>query len=85
MVAGLSQSEELELALAQNRRYRAAIDIAVSGLSAARDNGFSEASVVIGRINDTLSRSARPARHSPPWPQLAGWARDLLHGRTRSR
>jgi hypothetical protein len=85
MVAGLSQSEELELALAQNRRYRAAIDIAVRGLSAARDNGFGEASVVIGRINDALGRSARPARRSPLWPQFAGWARDLLHGRTRSR
>ena len=48
-------------------------------------NGFGEASVVIGRINDALGRSARPARPSPLWPQFAGWARDLLHGRTRSR
>ena len=44
MAAGLTGVEELNLAMAENRRYRAALEIAIQGLSAARDRGFQDAS-----------------------------------------
>jgi hypothetical protein len=42
MVGGLTYGEELHLTVAENRRCRAALDIAIQGLSVARDQGFQE-------------------------------------------
>lgn len=81
MVAGLTLGEELELALAENRRYRAAVDVAVQGLSAARDEGFQDASGVIARINSALA-PAPPAPAQPLlWPQFLAWAKGLTNPR----
>ena len=84
MVAGLTYAEELDLAVAENRRYRAAIDIAVQGLATARDQGFAGASDVIAHVNNALSPKA-PAPSSPPlWPRFVAWAKSLF-GRAPSR
>lgn len=84
MVAGLNPGEELELALALNRRYRAAIEIAVRALSTARDHGHADASKAIAGINDALSRPV-PAPGPPLWPKLANWAADVVLRRARAR
>jgi hypothetical protein len=84
MVAGLTRGEELELALAENRRYRAAIDIAVRGLAAARDSGFQEASGIIARVNEALARASAAHPPAPLWPQVLAWARRLHNRRTRN-
>jgi hypothetical protein len=77
MVAGLTPREELELALAENRRYRAAIHIAVTGLSAARERGFRDASAVIASINEALVRMPLAPRPAPLWPQVRAWLKRL--------
>jgi hypothetical protein len=78
MVAGLTLEEELDLARAENRRYRAAVAIAMRGLSDARDQGFADAPAVIAGVNAALSpQPANPAA-SPLWPQALAWARRLL-------
>ena len=82
MVAGLTSSEELSLAMAENRRYRAAIEIAVRGLATARDHGFQDASGVIEDVNRALAQRPLPTRTL--WPQLAAWAKRLT-GRMSQR
>jgi len=81
MVAGLTQGEELALATAESRRYRVALDLAVRGLAAARDQGYAGASDVIADINAALVPNAPPASIQPLWPQLAALTRRLF-GRT---
>jgi hypothetical protein len=77
MVAGLTYAEELDLAVAENRRYRAAVDIAIQGLATARDRGFEGASDVIAHVNSALSPKA-PASSSPLlWPRFVAWAKSL--------
>lgn len=75
MVAGLTDGEQLDLALAENQRCRAAIDIARRGLSVARDRGFQEASDVIADINAALSPASPPP--PPLWPKLTALAKNL--------
>jgi hypothetical protein len=77
MVAGLTQSEELNLAMAANRRYRAALEIAIRGLSAARDRGFQEASGFIQDVNTALAHVSPPPTPPPLWPQFVAWAKGL--------
>ena len=73
MVAGLTGAEELNLAIAANRRYRAALDIAIHGLASARDCGYQDASLVMADVNAVLTH--RPVAHmSPPlWPRIFAW------------
>jgi hypothetical protein len=78
MVAGLTQSEELALASAENRRYRAALELALRGLAAARDHGFTGASDVIADINAVLVPKTPPAPVQPLWPPLAALIRWLF-------
>jgi hypothetical protein len=75
MVAGLTPGEELDLAMAENERCRAAIEIAIRGLSAARDQGFQDASEVIADVNAALAQITPPP--PPLWPQLVAWAKSL--------
>ena len=84
MVAGLTQGEELALATAENRRYRAALDLAVRGLAAARDQGYAGASEVIADVNAALVPKTSLAPAEPLWPQLAALTRRLL-GKTATR
>ena len=72
MVAGLDEGEELALATAENRRYRAALDLAVQGspLRATRD--MPDASEVIADVN----ASPRPQRRAGARPSRCG--RNLL-------
>ena len=76
MPAGLTVGEELDLAVAENRRYRAAMAIALQGLDAARERGFPQASDVIGDINDALAPPPPPTRQRMPG-RLAGLRRWL--------
>jgi hypothetical protein len=78
VVAGLTYGEELDSARAEAERCRAALDIAIRGLSAARDQGFERASDIIADVNSALSPKRRRAPTSPVLPQLAAWARSLL-------
>jgi hypothetical protein len=72
MPGGLTLGEELDLATAENRRYRAALEIALKGLATARKRGFPEASDIIGDVNAALA--SRPAAASPPVrPALLAW------------
>jgi hypothetical protein len=78
MVAGLTLEEELDLARAENRRYRAAVAIAMRGLADARDQGFADASAVLAHINAALSPQPAKPTPSPPWRQALASARRLL-------
>ena len=77
MVAGLTDGEELSLATAKNQRYRAALEIAIRGLSAARDRGFQEASGIIADVNTALTQVSPPPAPPPLWPQFVAWAKGL--------
>lgn len=81
MVAGLTLGEELELAHAENRRYRAAIAVALQGLSTARDRGYHDASGVIAGVNDALGGVPAQPAAPPLWPRLAAWVRSLRNRR----
>jgi hypothetical protein len=78
MVAGLTLGEELDLTRAENQRYRAAVAIAMQGLSTARDRGFEDAAAVIASIDATLA--PRPAMPPPRlyMPRVAHWGARLL-------
>jgi hypothetical protein len=90
MVAGLSLTEELALAVQENRRYRAAMQIALEGLQEANDRGFHCASEIISNIERALDAS-RPATPVPASPTaalleslrawLSGWQRAAPHPR----
>jgi hypothetical protein len=77
MTMGLTGEEELSLAAAENKRYRAALEIAIRGLSAARERGFQEASGVIADVNSALAQRQLPPASEPLWPLLASWAKRL--------
>lgn len=77
MVAGPTLGEELELARAENRRYRTAIAVAMDGLSAARNRGYHDASGVIAGVNDALGSVPAPPAAPPLWPRLLTWVRSL--------
>jgi hypothetical protein len=77
MTMGLTGEEELSLAAAENRRYRAALEIAIRGLATARDQGFQEASGIIADVNTALTQRPLPPAPEPLWPLLANWAKRL--------
>ena len=78
MPAGLTVGEELDLALAENKRYRAAMAIALRALDAARERGLPQASEVIGDINEALAAPLTPSPRRAKAPgRLAGLRRRL--------
>jgi hypothetical protein len=77
MAAGLTGVEELNLAMAENRRYRAALEIAIKGLASARDRGFQDASGVMADVNAALAQRPLPPAPPPLWPQFAAWTKGL--------
>jgi hypothetical protein len=78
MPAGLTLGEELDLAVAENRRYREAIAKALQGLDAAREHGFAQASDVIGDINEILTQPPPAATRRAMPAQLASLRKLLL-------
>jgi hypothetical protein len=78
VVAGLTYGEELDLARAETECCRVALDIAIRGLSAARDQGFEGASDIIADVNSALFPKPPPAQAPLLLPQLAAWVRSLL-------
>ena len=77
MAGGLTTGEELDLAIEEIGRQRAALDIAMRGLAAARDGGFPDANRFMAEANEALA-----GKLPPPVPllpsQFRAWIKGLL-------